>query len=117
MSGDDSSVGVGGECHPDPFPTLVGVTRSSKEAASGLLVSPPRWGSAHEDTKGRGNPSMGSLPCLVWGSGSGDLALPDDRPYVYLFRGFADLGLGLFEVPVEVGLGVDEVADQEHALG
>ena len=60
---------------------------------------------------------MGSLPCLVWGSGSGDLALPDDRPYVYLFRGFADLGLGLFEVPVEVGLGVDEVADHAHALG
>ena len=64
-SGDDPSVGVGGGCHPDPFPTLVGVTQSSKEAASGLLVSPSRWGSAHEDRKGGGNPLMGSLPCLV----------------------------------------------------
>jgi len=35
-SGDDPSVGVGGGCHPDPFPTLVGVTRQ-------VRISVSRW--------------------------------------------------------------------------
>ena len=61
----------GGECHPDSFPTLVGVTRSSGEATSvWFLFSPPRWGSVHEDTKGgEGTRQWVPSPVLCGGQG------------------------------------------------
>ena len=58
----------GGEYHPDPFPPLVGMNRSSGEAVSTRpLFSPPRWGSAHEDTKGEGTHQWVPSPVLCEG--------------------------------------------------
>lgn len=51
------------------FPTRVGVTQSSKEAASAWLTFFPTLAGISTQNRG-GNPSMGSLPSLAWGQGA-----------------------------------------------